>query len=97
MHQFDVVGPCYLKTDGRFYLANAIDACDRKCYIDPVVRQIKSDILACLIRCFQILGIPEYLKMDNKHPMRGSNRYPHSFGLVIRLCFFLGIQPIFTP
>jgi len=29
--------------------------------------------------------------------MRGSNRYPHSFGLVIRLCLHLGIQPIFIP
>jgi len=45
-----------------------------------------------------VLGIPEYLQMDNKLPMRGSNRYPHSFGLVIRLlCLYLGIQPVFIP
>jgi len=30
-------------------------------------------------------------------PSRGSNRYPHSFGLAIRLCLHLGIQPIFIP
>jgi transposase InsO family protein len=97
LHQFDVVGPRYLKTDGRFYSANTIDAYDRRCCINPVRRQTKSDILACLIRCFQILGIPEYLQMDNKLPTRGSNRYPHSLGLVIRLCLYLGIQPIFIP
>jgi len=97
LHQFDVVGPRYLKTDGRFYSANAIDAYDRRCCINPVRRQTKADILASLIRCFQILGIPEYLQMDNKLPMRGSNRYPHSFGLVIRLCLYLGIQPVFIP
>ena len=26
-----------------------------------------------------------------------SNRYPHSFGLIIRLCLYLGIQSIFIP
>ena len=97
MHQFDLVGPRYLKTDGRFYSANAIDAYDRRCCINPVRRQTKSDILASLIRCWRLLGIPEYLQMDNKLPMRGSNRYPHSFGLVIRLCLYLGIQPVFIP
>ena len=97
LHQFDVVGPRYLKTDRRFYSANIIDAYDRRCCINPVRRQTKSDILASLIRCFLVLGIPEYLQMDNKLPMRGSNRYPHSFGLVIRLCLYLGIQPIFIP
>ena len=97
MHQFDLVGPRYLKTDGRFYSANAIDAYDRRCCINPVRRQTKSDILASLIRCWRVLGIPEYLQMDNKLPMRGSNRYPHSFGLVIRLCLYLGIQPVFIP
>jgi putative transposase len=97
LHQFDAVGPRYLKTDGRFYSANIIDAYDRRCCINPVRRQTKSDILTSLLRCWQILGIPEYLQMDNKLPMRGSNRYPHSFGLVIRLCLYLGIQPIFIP
>ena len=97
LHQFDVVGPRYLKTDGRFYSANAIDAYDRRCCINPVRRQTKTDMIASLLRCFAVLGIPEYLQMDNKLPMRGSNRYPHSFGLVIRLCLYLGIQPVFIP
>ena len=65
--------------------------------MNPVRRQTKSDILASLVRCLQILGIPKYLQMDNKLPMRGSNRYLHSFGLIIRLCLYLGIQPIFIP
>ena len=97
LHQFDVVGPRYLKTDGRFYSANAIDAYDRRCCINPLRRQTKADIISSLIRCFTVLGIPQYLQMDNKLPMRGSNRYPHSFGLVIRLCLYLGIQPVFIP
>lgn len=97
LHQFDVVGPRYLKADGRFYSANIIDAYDRRCSVNPIRRQTKIDIANTLIHCWQTLGIPTYLQMDNKLPARGSNRYPRSFGLVIRLCLELGIQPIFIP
>jgi len=96
LHQFDVVGPRYLKT-GRFYSANIIDACDRRASVNPVLRQTKQDITGALVLCFKTLGIPKYLQLDNKLPARGSNRYPHSFGLVIRLCLYLGIQPVFIP
>lgn len=97
LHQFDVVGPRYLKTDGRFYSANIIDAYDHRCCINPICRQTKTDICDALVRSWQNLGIPNYLQMDNKLPGRGSNRYPHSFGLVIRLCLKLDIQPVFIP
>jgi len=97
VHQFDVVGPRHLKTDGRFYSANFIDAYDRRCSVNPKRRQTRIDIAQALIRSWQTLGMPCYLQLDNKLPSRGSNRYPHSFGLVIRLCLHLGIQPIFIP
>jgi putative transposase len=97
LHQFDVVGPRYLKTDGRFYSANIIDAYDRRCSVNPIRGQTRIDIINALIRSWQTLGIPTYLQMDNLLPLRGSNRYPHSFGLVIRLCLKLGIQPTFIP
>ena len=97
MHQFDAVGPRYLKTDGRFYSANAIDAYDRRCCINPVRRQTKSDILASLIRCWRVLGIPEYLQMDNKLPMRGSNRYPHYLALLSACVFILAYSLYLYP
>ena len=97
VHQFDVVGPRYLKTDGRFYSANFIDAYDRRCSVNPKRRQTRIEIVQAIIRSWQTLGMPCYLQLDNKLPSRGSNRYPNSFGLVIRLCLHLGIQPIFIP
>lgn len=97
LHQFDELGPRYLKTDGRFYSANIIDAYDRRVSVNPVRRQTKIGITGALIHSWQTLGLPLYLQMDNKLPARGSNRYPRSFGLVIRLCLKLGIQPIFIP
>ncbi len=97
LHQFDLVGPRYLKTDARFYSGNIIDAFDRRCSVNPVRRQTRIDIANALIRSWQTLGISSCLQMDNILSARGSNRYPHSFGLVIRFCLKLGIQPLFIP
>jgi len=66
LHQFDVVGPRYLKTDGRFYSANVIDAYDRRSSVNPTRGQTRIDITSALIRSWQTLGIPMYLQMDNK-------------------------------
>lgn len=97
LHQFDPVGPRYLKSDGRFYSANIIDAYDRRCNINPMRAKTRKDITDALIRSWQTLGIPVYLQMDNMLQTQGSHRHPHSFGLVIRLCLYLGIQPVFIP
>jgi len=97
LHQLDVVGPRYIKEDGRFYSVNIIDAYDRRSSINPDRRQNRRAIITALICSWNTLGIPCYLQMDNQLAMRGSNHYPHSFGAVIRLCLHLGIQPIFIP
>jgi putative transposase len=43
------------------------------------------------------MGMPDFLQMDNALTFRGSNRYPRSFGLVIRLCLYYGVTPVFIP
>jgi putative transposase len=43
------------------------------------------------------MGLPDYLQLDNELSFRGSNKYPRSFGLVIRLCLHFGVQPVFIP
>ena len=97
VHQIDIVGPRYLKEDGRFYSVNIIDAFDRRNSTNPERRQNRIAVTKGLISSWKTIGIPLYEQMDNKLPMRGSNQYPHSFGLVIRLCLYLGIQPLFIP
>ena len=41
--------------------------------------------------------MPDFLQLDNELSFRGSNRYPRSPGLVIRLCLFFNIAPVFIP
>jgi hypothetical protein len=85
------------KEDGRFYSVNIIDAFDRRNSTNPERRQNRIAVTKGLVSFWKTLGITLYEQMDNKLPMRGSNQYPHSFGLVIRLCLSLGIQPLFIP
>lgn len=94
LHQMDVIGPRYLKGYGRFYSINIIDAFDRR---GTICRKNRMAIVSGLIHCWHMLGIPSYLQMDNLLCSRGSNRYPHSLGIIIRLCLYLGIEPIFIP
>lgn len=97
LHQMDNVGPRYLKNDGRFYAINIMDAHDRRVRVNPKRRQNKDAIVVAMLRSWEYLGLPDFLQMDNMLSTQGSHKYPHSLGLVIRLCLHLGIQPVFIP
>ena len=97
VHQIDVVGPRYIKEDGKFYSINIIDVFYRRNSTNPERRQNRIAVSKSLLFSWKTLGIPLYEQMDNKLPLRGSNQHPHSFGLVIRLCLYMGIQPLFIP
>lgn len=49
------------------------------------------------MRCWKTVGMPDFLQLDNALSFRGSNRYPRSMGLIIRLCLYYGITPVFIP
>jgi hypothetical protein len=99
LHQFDLVGPRYIGKgkQNKFYSFNLIDAFSNAVKITPY--QGKRDIFAkdFLVCTWQTLGIPWYVQLDNESSFRGSNRYPRTFGEVIKLCLYVGIEPIFVP
>jgi transposase InsO family protein len=97
VHQMDIVGPRFISGDGRFYSINVMDVFTGKTALNPSRQRTDADVLRALVATWQRLAIPKYLQMDNQLPLRGSNRYPRSFGLVIRLCLHLGIEPVFIP
>ena len=91
------MGPRYIKGDGRFYSFNLIDLFSHQVYVESQRSKDDRQIASSLMRCWKILGMPDFLQLDNALNFRGSNRYPHSFGLVIRLCLYYGITPVFIP
>ena len=97
IHQADIVGPRFIKGDGRFYSLNIMDIATHRVKLSPSRRKDDESIVKGLIQSWKRLGIPDFLQIDNELSFRGSNRYPHSLGLVLRLCLLLRIQPIFIP
>lgn len=96
-HQLDLVGPRYLKGDGRFFSVNMIDTCSHSCYVKPVRCKSSSEVLQTVVECWQTQGMPDALQMDNELAFRGSNRHPRSFGSVVRFALNQGVAPVFIP
>jgi len=65
--------------------------------VNPKRSKVHKEVAVSLKESWEITGIPYFLQLDNQLSCRGSNRYPRSFGLVIRLCLLLGVEPIFIP
>jgi len=97
LHQFDIVGPRYIKGDGCFYAHNLMDIGSHRVTVNPKRSKIHQEVALSLKDTWESIGIPFFLQLDNQLCCRGSNRYPRSSGLVIKLCLLLGVQPIFIP
>jgi hypothetical protein len=97
IHQADLVGPRYIKGDGKFYSFNIIDLFSHQIYIESQRTKQDRRIASGLLRCRKSVGLPDFLQLDNALSFRGSNRYPRAMGLVIRLCLYYDIRPVFIP
>jgi putative transposase len=95
--QTDIIGPRYLKGDGRFYGLTTIDLFSHLVWCVPMRSKDDDSIVRALITTWQSIGVPDYQQFDNELSFLGSNRYPHSLGKVSKLCLAAGIQPIFIP
>jgi transposase InsO family protein len=96
-HQMDLVGPRYLKSKERFYGIHLIDTFSNAVALAAFPSKRDIDIVQGVVAGWQRLGIPQFLQVDNELSFRGSNRYPHSFGLLIRLCLYLQVEIVFIP
>jgi hypothetical protein len=96
-HQMDLVGPRYITGDGRFYSFNIIDVETHTCYTKPLRTKSSEEILLAIAEFWHEFGLPDALQMDNELCFRGSNRYPRSFGSVVKFALSLGVAPVFIP
>jgi putative transposase len=96
-HQMDLVGPRYLKSKERLYGIHIIDTFSNAVALGAFASKRDIDIVQGVVAGWQRLGIPQFLQVDNELSFRGSNRYPHSFGLLIRLCLYLQVEIVFIP
>jgi len=74
-----------------------MDIFSHQIYIEPQRTKEDRQVASSLLRCWKAIGLPDFLLLDNELSFRGSNKYPRSPGLVIRLCLYFGVQPVFIP
>jgi len=96
-HQMDLVGPRFIKGDGSIYSVNLIDVTTHSCFVKAVRTKSSENIVLAIASFWQTHGLPDALQMDNELAFRGSNRYPRSFGSVIRFALSQGVAPVFIP
>lgn len=98
VQQLDLKGPIYLRGSGdKYYLIVLRDRFSRRCAMGVVCSRQAQGIADFLVETWRWLGLPKYLQIDNALEFRGSNRYPRSFGRVVRVAVDLGVEPIFNP
>ena len=74
-----------------------MDIFSHQVYIESQRTKEDQQVASSLLRCWKAIGLPDFLLLDNELSFRGSNKYPRSPGLVIRLCLHHGVQPVFVP
>lgn len=98
IQQLDLKGPVYLHGSGhKYYLAVLRDRYSRRCAIGVLDNREAQNIVNFVVAAWTWLGLPKYLQLDNALEFRGSNRYPRSFGRLIRVALNLGVEPVFNP
>ena len=74
-----------------------MDLFSHRVYVESQRTKEDRQIALNLLRCWKVLGLPDYLQLDNELSFHGSIRYSRSFGIVIRACLHFGVQPVFIP
>ena len=74
-----------------------MDLFSHQVYIESQRTKEDRQIASSLLRCWNAIGVPDFLQFDNELSFRGSNRHSRSPGLVIRLCLYFDVQPVFIP
>jgi len=98
VQQLDLKGPVYLEgSNTKYYLAVLRDRYSHRCAVTVLDSREAQGIVDFLVANWHWLGLPDYLQLDNALEFRGSNRYPRSFGKVVRVAIDLGIEPVFNP
>jgi hypothetical protein len=72
-----------------------MDVYSHRVFIESQRSKADRQVANSLLRCWKTIGLPDYLQLDNQLNFRGSNRYPRSLGLVIRLCLHFEVTPVF--
>jgi hypothetical protein len=94
--QLDIV-PHFLPGGGCVSCFNAIDPVSHQpCGAQSLTKSAQV-AMQFLLQVWGELGIPEYTQMDNESCFSGGTAHPRVLSKVVRLCLWVGTQPVFSP
>ena len=98
IQELDLKGPLYLQgSSQKYYLATLRDVYSKKVAIQALSSKKMETIIDFLVVSWRKIGCPKRLQMDNGLEFRGSNRYPRSLGLLLKVCLDLNVEAVFIP
>lgn len=98
VHQLDLKGPILIRNDAtKYYWAVLHELYGKSVSLAALTSREAAGITSFLLASWRWMGVPHYLQMDNALEFRGSNRYPRSFGSVVRLALAVGAEVFFIP
>jgi len=95
VHQMDFIGPRYIKRYGAVSSLNLIDIVGNKVHMEQYVSRNMENVIEFLSDYWTKNAIPKYLQMDNGAYFIGDMRHSRHFSRVVRLCLYLGVEPVF--
>ena len=87
----------YLPGGGKVFIFHTLDLQTR-----ALTQTLRCDKSSATVRehalaTWQQLGLPSGLQMDNDAAFSGGYKVVRVFGAFVRLCLYVGIEPIFLP
>lgn len=87
----------YLEGGEKVFAFHTID-CQTRAFKQTIATdKTTATVCAHALEVWQTLGLPHGLQLDNDAAFCGGYKAPRVFGHFVRLCLYLGIEPIFIP
>jgi transposase InsO family protein len=87
----------FLRGGKKIFAFHTFDLETRGCWESIFADKSAASVIDHLKNVWKTREIPQSLQMDNDAAFYGSRKVPHHFGRVVRLCLYVGLEPIFIP
>jgi putative transposase len=87
----------YLEGGAKLFVFHTVDVQTRALTQTLHTDKTGATVQAHALAAWQQLGLPDGLQLDNDAAFNGGYKVPRVFGAFVRLCLYVGIEPIFLP
>jgi putative transposase len=87
----------YLTGGAKLFVFHTVDVQTRALKQTLHTDKRGATVQAHALAAWQHLGLPDGLQLDNDAAFNGGYKVLHLFGAFVRLCLYVGIEPIFLP